>query len=323
MTGSDGYGMRPWRRWYAAGVIDRVNVPDVPLTHLLESAAADFPRRKAIMFLGRSMTYSALDSAVDRFAAALADLGVRKGDRVAIILPNCPQNVIAFFAVLRIGAVVVQHNPLYTPTEFEHQLRDSGASVAIVYDGAYARLAEALPNTAVEHVIVTSLADYLPSGKRLALRLPFQGMKDKREQLVAELPADANVLNFGELVRATKADPPYVAIEPEQDLALLQYTGGTTGLPKGAMLTHRNLVANAYQTTAWDPEMQRGSETILAALPIFHVYGLTMCLSVNMLTAGTLVLLPTFDLGMVFKAIDKHRPTIFPGVPPLYVLIVR
>ena len=323
MTASDSYAARPWRRWYAAGVIDRVNVPDVSLSYFLESAAAEFPRRKALHFLGKSMTYSALDSAVDRFASALHELGVRKGDRVAIILPNCPQNVIAFFAVLRIGAVVVQHNPLYTPSEFEHQLSDSGATVAIVYDGAYARLADALPNTPVEHVIVTSLADYLPSGKRMALRLPFQSARDKREQLVAELPPDAEVLHFGELLRATKTAPPYVPIEPEDDLALLQYTGGTTGVPKGAMLTHRNLVANAYQTTAWDPEMQRGEETILAALPIFHVYGLTMCLSVNVLTAGTLVLLPTFDLGMLFKAIDKHKPTIFPGVPPMYDQIVR
>ena len=323
MTSSDGYAGRPWRRWYAPGVIDRVNVPDIPLTQLLDDAAAEFPKRKALTFLGRSMSYAALLGAVDRFAGALHDLGVRKGDRVALVLPNCPQNVIAFFAVLRIGGVVVQHNPLYTPSEFAHQLGDSGATVAVVYDGAYRRVAEALPQTSVEHVIVTSLAEYLPTGKRMALRLPFESVRQKREQLVAELPPDADVITFASMLRSSQQPAPAVPIVPSDDLALLQYTGGTTGLPKGAMLTHRNLVANAYQASAWDPEMQRGAETILAALPIFHVYGLTMCLTVNMLTAGTLVLLPTFDLSLLFQAIDKHRPTVFPGVPPMYDLLVR
>jgi long-chain acyl-CoA synthetase len=322
MNESDAYAARPWARWYASGVTEQLYVPDVPLNHLLDDAADDFPRRKALAFLGKTMTYRALVGAVDRFAAGLAGIGVRKGDRVALILPNCPQNVIAFFAVLRLGAVVVQHNPLYTAPELRHQLADSGATVVVVYDGAYARLAEAQTGTAVRHVIVTSLADYLPSGKRLALHLPFGSVKEKRNQLVTPLPDDADVLQFADLLD-TSTPPPDVPISPEEDLALLQYTGGTTGLPKGAMLTHRNLVANAYQASAWDPDMKRGHETMLAVLPIFHVYGLTMCLTVNMLAAGTLVLLPTFDLGLVFKAIDKWRPTIFPGVPPMYDQIVR
>ncbi|HEY2297955.1 MAG TPA: AMP-binding protein [Jatrophihabitans sp.] len=318
----DGYASRPWLRWYARGVPERVLVPEDPLTELLYDAARDFPRRKAISFLGRTMTYRALAGAVDRFAASLHALGVRKGDRVALILPNCPQNVIAFFAVLRLGGVVVQHNPLYTPSELHHQLADSGATVAIVYDGAYSRLSKARADTGVERVIVTSLADYLPSGKRLALLLPFGAVRDKREQLVTPLPRDAEVINFSELLAARHEPVERVMIGPE-DLALLQYTGGTTGQPKGAMLTHRNLVANAHQAAAWDPDMQRGHETVLAALPMFHVYGLTMCLTLNMLIAGTLVLLPTFDLGMLFKTIDKARPTVFPGVPPMYDQIVR
>jgi long-chain acyl-CoA synthetase len=322
MDDSDGYAARPWVRWYASGVAEKLYVPDVPLTQLLDDAADDFPRRKALAFLGRTMTYRALVNAVDRFAGALDELGVRKGDRVALILPNCPQNVIAFFAVLRLGAVVVQHNPLYTPPELHHQLADSGASVAIVYDGAYSRLAEARPRTAVRHVIVTSLADYLPSGKRLALRLPFGSAKQARQQLVTPLPDGADVLQFADLLDSGKPAPD-VPISPENDLALLQYTGGTTGQPKGAMLTHRNLVANAHQAAAWDPDMRRGNEIVLAVLPIFHVYGLTMCLAMNMLAGGTLVLLPTFDLGLVFKAIDKWKPTVFPGVPPMYDQIVR
>lgn len=322
MTESDAYSERPWLRWYASGVAAGLYVPEVPLTQLLDDAADEFPRRKALAFLGRTMTYRALVEAVDRFAGALDDIGVRKGDRVALILPNCPQNVIAFFAVLRLGAVVVQHNPLYTPSELHHQLADSGAIAAIVYDGAYSRLAQAQRGTELRHVIVTSLADYLPSGKRLALRLPFGSVREKREQLVTPLPPDADVLHFADLLSSDKTAPD-VRIEPESDLALLQYTGGTTGLPKGAMLTHRNLVANAYQATAWDPDMQRGNETMLAVLPIFHVYGLTMGLLVNMLAGGTLVLLPTFDLSLLFKAIDKWKPTIFPGVPPMYDQLVH
>jgi long-chain acyl-CoA synthetase len=320
---SAGYGSRPWLRWYAPGVPKHVEIPDVPLTRLLDDAARRFPRRTALAFLGRTMTYRGVADAVERLAGALHELGVRKGDRVALILPNCPQNVIAFFAALRLGAVIVQHNPLYTPSELQHQLTDSGATVAIVYDGAYHRLAQIRDTTELRHVIVTSLADYLPSGKRLALRLPFGSVREKREQLVTELPPDADVLDFARLVHASRGKAPAVDLTPSRDLALLQYTGGTTGLPKGAMLTHRNLVANAHQTCAWDPDMEPGKETVLAALPIFHVYGLTMCLTMPVLTAATIVLLPTFELGLLFAAIDKWRPTVFPGVPPMYDQLVH
>jgi long-chain acyl-CoA synthetase len=317
------YGSRPWLRWYAPGVPKDVDVPDVPLTRLLDDAARDFPRRTALAFLGHTMTYQALADSVDRLAGSLYELGVRKGDRVALILPNCPQNVIAFFAALRLGAVIVQHNPLYTPAELRHQLSDSGATVAIVYDGAFRRLAQARRATELQHVIVTSLADYLPSGKRMALRLPFGRVREKREQLITELPSDAEVLHFGRLVRGATGRAPEVELTPSRDLALLQYTGGTTGQPKGAMLTHRNLVANAHQACAWDPDVEPGRETVLAALPMFHVYGLTMCLTMPILTAATIVLLPTFDLGLLFAAIDKWHPTVFPGVPPMYDQIVR
>ena len=314
---------RPWLQWYSPGVPKKVAIPDVGLFQLLDDAVAEFPRRTALTFLGRTMSYHALGDAVERFAGALHGLGVRKGDRVALILPNCPQNVIAFFAVLRLGAVVVSHNPLYTPSELRHQLTDSGATVALVYDGAYRRLEAARPATELRHVIVTSLAEYLPSGKRLALRLPFAGMRAKREQLITELPPDADVLDFAHLIHTPAGTAPHVEIAAEHDLALLQYTGGTTGVPKGAMLTHRNLVANAHQACAWDPEVERGEETVLAALPMFHVYGLTMCLTMPILTASTIVLLPTFELGLLFSAIDKWRPTVFPGVPPMYDQIVR
>jgi long-chain acyl-CoA synthetase len=310
-------------RWYAPGVPEHVDIPDVPLSQLLDDAARDFPKRPALAFLGRTITYAALADSVDRFAGALHGLGARKGDRIALILPNCPQAVIAFFAVLRLGGVVVQHNPLYTPSELRHQLVDSGATIAIVYDGAYQKLAAIRDDTDVRHVVVTSLAEYLPSGKRLALRLPFGRIRHKREQLIAELPDDADVVQFGRLLHTPAHATAAASLLPDRDLALLQYTGGTTGLPKGAMLTHRNLVANAHQARAWDPDVRDGHEVVLAALPIFHVYGLTMCLTMPVLVGATIVLLPTFDLGLLFAAIDKWRPTVFPGVPPMYDQIVR
>jgi long-chain acyl-CoA synthetase len=320
---SAGYGSRPWLRWYATGVPAQLQLPNTTLPALLDDAARDYPRRTAVAFLGRTIAYRELADAVDRMAGALHGLGVRKGDRVALILPNCPQQLIAFFATLRLGGVVVLHNPLYTPSELHHQLLDSGATIAVVYDGAYARLEEARPGTDLRHVVVTSMAEYLPAGKRLALRLPFAGMRDKRDQLITELPHDADVLQFARLLHTPANTAPAESIDPDRDLALLQYTGGTTGLPKGAMLTHRNLVANAHQALAWDPDVRPGTEVVLAALPIFHVSGLTMCLTMPILAAATIVLLPTFDLSLVFSAIDKWRPTVFPGVPPMYDQIVR
>src|SRR3954470_6471661 len=177
------YDERPWLRFYADGVPTSVAIPDVPLTKLLDDSAERFPHRKALMFFGRSMTYARLLDAVDRFAGALRRLGIRKGDRVALVLPNCPQEVIAFHAILRVGAVVVPTNPLYTASELRHQLADSGKRAVVVFDKAYETLTEAMPGTNVEHVIVTSLTDYLPFVKRELLKLPLA----KARNLLAEL----------------------------------------------------------------------------------------------------------------------------------------
>ncbi|HEY3686460.1 MAG TPA: AMP-binding protein [Streptosporangiaceae bacterium] len=316
------YDTAPWLRFYADGVPRDITVPDEPLTHLLDDAAARFPRRTAVVFLGRAITYRHLLDLANRAAAALAEIGVRRGDRVALILPNCPQQVIAFYAVLRLGGVVVQCNPLYTAPELAYQLADSGTSTAIVLDRAYAALAEARPSTRVRQVVVTSLLPWLPRGKRLALRLPGERTAGLRAELAHPVPGDADVLDFEELLSRSSdpvAPPP---IDPAHDLALLQYTGGTTGRPKGAMLTHANLMANAVQTASWDSESRAGHEITLAVLPMFHVFGLTLCLTTSVLTASTIVLLPKFDTDLVLDAIRKWRPTIFPGVPPLYDKII-
>ena len=318
------YDMRPWLGYYPRGVPAEAEFPDAPLTDLLDNAASTYPHRPAMVFLGRKISYRALAGLVDRFADALRGLGVHKGDRVALLLPNCPQMVISFFAILRRGAIVVQNNPLYTAAELHTQLADSGAKVAIVFDRAYETLTEARRGTAIEHVIVTSLTEYLPLSKRVALRLPLKQAREKRAELTSPLPEDGpEPLFFREMLASSRGRHSTVRIDPARDIAALQYTGGTTGRPKGAMLSHSNLLANAYQTAAWDPDHVPGEDVTLAVLPMFHVFGLTLCLTTTMLIGGTIVLVPKFDLALVLGEIRRWKPTIFPGVPPIYQQIAE
>jgi long-chain acyl-CoA synthetase len=317
-AGQPSYDDRPWLKSYPEGVPADFDFPRVPVTRLLDDAAASFPASTALAFLGTTLTYRQLKADVDRFASALAGLGVGKGDRVAVVLPNCPQNVIAFFAALRLGAIVVEHNPLYTEAELRHQLADCGAKVVVCLDRVYDTIAKVKADTAVQHVIVTSVADYLPLGKRLQLRLPVAKARKARAEITATLPKDAPVRSFTALLKGAGAPAAQAQIDPETDLALLQYTGGTTGLSKGAKLSHLNLVSNAYMNRLWDPAAQAGKEVTLGVLPLFHAYGLTVAMTGTVLIGGTLVLLPRFDLDAVFEAIDQWKPTTFPGVPPIY-----
>ncbi|MCW2543595.1 MAG: AMP-dependent synthetase and ligase, partial [Frankiales bacterium] len=265
-------------------------------------------------------TYRELKQQVDLCASALDGLGVKKGDRVALVLPNCPQNVIAFFATLRLGAVVVEHNPLYTETELRHQLADCGAKVVICLDRVYDTVAKVAKDTSVEHVVTTSLVDYLPRGAQLKLKLPVKKAKKQRAEISAVLPRGADVKDFAALLKGATPWTGSAGVTGT-DLALLQYTGGTTGLSKGAMLSHGNLVSNAYMNRRWDTEAKGGKEVTLAVLPLFHAYGLTVAMTNTVLLVGTLVLLTKFDLDLVFKAIDEWKPTLFPGVPPIYKAI--
>jgi long-chain acyl-CoA synthetase len=313
------YADKPWLASYPPEVPAEYDFPEVPLTRLLDDAAASFPTTTAVAFLGTRITYRELKDSVDRFATALAGLGVRKGDRVAVVLPNCPQNVITFFAALRLGAVVVQHNPLYTETEMAHQLADCGAEVVVCLDKVYDTVAAVRSRTSVREIVVASVVEYLPGKQRLLLQLPIAKARKTRAEISAPVPA--GVKTFLKLLHAAKTPARQAPVEPRTDLALLQYTGGTTGLSKGAKLTHYNLVANAYQNRLWLPDAQAGREVSLAVLPLFHAYGLTVCMNLTVLLAGTLVLIPKFDLDAVFKAVDEFRPTLFPGVPPIYKAI--
>ena len=313
------YDAKPWLAAYPEGVPADVDIPDISVAELLARTAEAHATRDAVVFLGRHLTYRDLATSVDRLAAGLAGIGVKKGDRVAVVLPNCPQAVIAFHAILRIGAVVVMMNPLYTETELENQLRDSGSVVVICLDKVFASVAAIRARTPVTNVIVTSIADYLPTADRLKLNLPLPGARKQKARLTARVPRTSAAIPFLSLMRGPVGAAPALDINPATDVALLQYTTGTSGTQKGAMLTHRNLVANAHQAVAWyGPNAKPGSEVTLGVLPLFHIYGLTLCLMSTCLLGGTLVLLPRFDQDLVLAAVDKYRPTLFPGVPPLY-----
>ncbi|MCU1676488.1 MAG: AMP-dependent synthetase and ligase [Frankiales bacterium] len=309
---------RPWLASYSPETPATYDFPSVPLTRLLDDAVASFPETPALAFIGTVLTFRDLQESVDRFGAALTSLGVQSGDRVALALPNCPQQVIGFYACARIGAVVVNCNPLYTARELAHQLSDSGAVVIVCLDMAYAKVAEIRSETALRHVVVASIVDYLPKSKQLLLHLPLPSVRKRRASITGTVPGGAQVLRFPELLRGETKRAPQADFDPSEHLAALQYTGGTTGVAKGAMLTHANLVANAYQCRLWVPEARVGVEPVLAVVPMFHAYGMTACMNLAMTLMSTLVVLPRFDIAMTFAAIDKWRPTIFMGVPPMY-----
>lgn len=306
---------RPWLSSYAPGVPATVEVPDESLVDLLKGSVERFGPRPALDFFGATSSYAVLGDRVDRAAEALRRVGVEAGDRVALVLPNCPQHVVAFYAVLRLGAIVVEHNPLYTPQELQHQLADHGARVAIVWDKAVPAVQQVAANTAVEQVIAVDLSAALPLVKRLMLRLPVRQARAARAAMTAPAPG---MPQWDHLVaQASPLDPEH-ARPGGGDIALLQYTGGTTGIPKGAILTHRNLLANALQGRAWVPGLVDGQETIYAVLPLFHAYGLTLCLTFAVGIGATLVLFPRFDVDQVLEAMARRPATFLPAVPPIY-----
>jgi long-chain acyl-CoA synthetase len=306
----------PWLDNYPPGVPEHVELPKASLAGLLEDAARDFPHAPALHFEGRTISYAQLAQQARRFSGALAALGVGRGTRVGLILPNSPQAVVALFGALRLGATVVQNNPLYTERELAHQLADAGVEVLVCLDLVYDRVKALRSGTAIREVIVTSVLDELPGIKR---RLAPYTRKGKAAS--ASIGRDEPVGRWREVLRSAPDAPDPVEVDADRDLALLQYTGGTTGVSKGVMLTHANLRANVEQVRAWFPDADPGREVMMAVLPFFHVYGLTVCLLLGLRIGAALVLLPRFDLDGVLAAIDKYRPTLFPGVPTMYVAI--
>ncbi|GIG22964.1 long-chain-fatty-acid--CoA ligase [Cellulomonas chitinilytica] len=305
------------RRWfasYAPGVPHEVVVPDEPLGASLDRAARDFPDRVAVDLLGATTTYAELADLVARGAQVLHDLGVRHGDRVALVQPNSTAHVVGFFAALRLGAVVVEHNPTYSSTELHHQLADSGATVALVWQKAVAAVVAARPGTALRSVVAVDLAADLPRRTRWALRLPVAAARTARAAMRADVPA--GIPSWHRLVAAASPLPASHPRPGGEDLALIQYTGGTTGTPKGASLRHRNLVANTVQGQAWTGHA-RGTETVYATLPFFHAFGLTLGLTYTVRIAATVVAFPRFDAAAVLAAQRRRPGTFLPAVPPM------
>lgn len=306
---------RRWVQSYERGVPLTLIYPPTPLYRFLQSSAARYPSRPALVFYGRPVTYRDLDAATNRFANALSGLGIRKGDRVAIMLPNLPQSVIAYYGALKLGAVVVQVNPLYVDREIEQQVKDAEARVIVALDLFYPRIAPIRSKTALERIILTNVRDFLPWYLKLVYPL-----KAKREGTWVRVRKAPPLYDFCSLLDASRDVAPDVTVEPH-DLALLQYTGGTTGVPKGVMLTHQNLVANTLQCRNWMPSLRDGAEVFMGVIPFFHVYGMTACMNLSIATGGTIVLLPRFATKDVLKAIMSHRVTIFMGVQAMYVAI--
>jgi long-chain acyl-CoA synthetase len=308
---------RLWLKHYDPAVAHHLKYPDQSIPRLVEQTAGEFPEHPATEFFGAKLTYRQLWEQVQRFAAGLAGLGVRPQTRVAIMLPNCPQAIIAYYATLWLGGVVVTTNPMYVEREMEHQWSDAGAEILIALDHLYPRVEKVLAKTPVRSVIVTSLREYLPFYLKWLYPL-----KARKQKLFMAVPYDGKVLNFSAIIRDTQALAEGFPSQPE-DLALLQYTGGTTGVAKGVMLSHGNILANVMQISAWFPGLQRGKERIVSILPFFHVFGMTVAMNWPLYNGATIILSPKFQVDGFLKLLHKSRPTIFPGVPTIFLAIVN
>jgi long-chain acyl-CoA synthetase len=304
-----------WLQHYEPEVPHSINYPPLSLYQLFQKTAEKYKQQPAVHFMGRDLSYDALSAEIESLAAALADMGIKKGDRVAIHLPNSTQFPIAYFAALSIGAVVVPCNPLYVAREMQYQLKDSGAETIITLTRFYKMIKEIQPKTDLKNIIVTNIKDYFPG----MLGFLYTVAKEKKEGDRVEIASGD--YSFTDLIKKHAGQkPPVIEVKPE-DRALFLYTGGTTGVSKGAVLKHSNLVANMFQVKSWCTDYEDGKEVALGVLPFFHSYGLTTVLNLGLLNGAKLVLLPRFELETVLKTIDKQKPTLFPGVPTIYVAI--
>ncbi|MBL7065401.1 MAG: long-chain fatty acid--CoA ligase [Anaerolineae bacterium] len=322
---------KPWLAHYEEGVSAEAQIPDYPVTQNLINAAEKYPHNTALIFgnvveplgdalMDARMDYRRLLDLTYRFAAALQQLGVKKGDRVAIYLANCPQFLVAYYATLMIGGVVVPCNPQYVAREMKHQLNDAGAETIITLSLMYPVVKQIRAETSLKQVIVTNIKEYFPG----LLKFLFTVATEKKEGHYQDISGDADTYWFQDVLdKAPAARPTPVEIDM-QDTAILMYTGGTTGLSKAAQLTHRNVQANTVQTRAWFPTLVEGKEVVLTSLPLFHCYAMITCMNLGMLLAGSMILIPNPRvLPHILKSINKHRPTLYPGVPALYVSLIN
>ncbi|HBW34953.1 long-chain fatty acid--CoA ligase [Desulfosporosinus sp. BICA1-9] len=283
-----------WLKSYPSNVRYHIDYPDKSLGQMFDETVAKMPDSPAMIFGGHTVTYRQFGDQVNRFATALAGLGIIKGERVGLMGPNCPQWEIAFIALLKLGAIVVQTNPMYVEPEIAHQMNDSGATTIIVFEMMYPRVKNVLQDTSLQRVIVFNF--------------------------LAPVKSAPGIYSYDDLIKC-EAALPEVPINSAEDLAVLQYTGGTTGVSKGVMLTHRNLICNTLQVLEWSVNMEYGKERILTILPVFHVYGMTDCLNNALCIAATQIILPRFDVDQVLETIRAYKPTLFPGAPTMFMAL--
>ncbi|KJB86429.1 long-chain fatty acid--CoA ligase [Paenibacillus sp. E194] len=309
---------KPWLRHYPQEIDPTYDYPRQNVAQFLIDAAQEYPTRPALEFMGKQLSYERLLEECCRFANALVRLGIGRQERVAIMLPNCPQTVIAYYGTLMAGCIAVLTNPLYKERELAIQLADSGAAAIITLDVLYPRVRAAQARTTLRHAIITSIKDYLPFPKNVLF-----AFKMKKNVQAAGITYDDQVHAFVPLLKSVPPRFMCAEVDGEHDLALLQYTGGTTSTPKGVMLTHQNLVANTMQSAAWFYKVKRGEEIFLGALPFFHVFGMTILMNLCTLCRGMNVLVPKFEPSEMLRIIHKLRPTVFPGAPTMYISLIN
>jgi len=314
MNVKEAYAAKPWLDHYPAGVPKTLAVPAASVPDLVDRVADKFGKKTALIFYGKKVSYAELKESIDRFAAALDGLGVRKGDTVGLYLVNCPQYVIAYFASLKIGAKVTPISPVYTSHEVKHQLQDSDATTVVCQDILYENLEKT--GISMKNVVLTSVADFLPKLKKLL-------GKGSLGKFVsgAKLPAineQKGLFQFQELLKKYPPRPPGVEIDPPTDIAVLPYTGGTTGVPKAAVITHANMVALSEGWKAFWPFFEEGNESVIAFLPLFHIYGQAIVMLSSLLRGFTLVLFTTPDIDDILSAMETYQASAFFGVPTMF-----
>src|SRR5699024_8487136 len=306
---------KPWLKHYPPEIPASIQYDEKPLHQFLLDSEQNFGDLKAVHFMGKEFSFKQIVSEARKLAHFFQEKGLNKGDRAACMLPNSPQSVITYYGALMAGGVVVQVNPLFTERELTHMVEDSGAKFIMCLDILLPRVSNVRENTSLEHVIVTKIADYLPFPKNIVY--PFIQKKEYKMVVKIEETEDTHYLKS--VVESGSEDYTPIDVDPKEDLALLQYTGGTTGKPKGVMLTHYNLVSNVQMCTSWIYKLEKDQETVLGILPFFHVYGMTTVMNLSIMFGAKMILMPKFDPESVLKTIEKLKPTLFPGAPTIYI----
>ena len=316
MNPKEAYASKPWLQYYPEGVPEKIEVPDVSVPEAFDQMADKYGSKTALIFYGKKISYKELKELTDRFSAGLAALGVSKGDTVAMYRLNCPQYVIAYFGALKAGAKVTPISPVYTSKEVKHQIEDSQAKTIICEDILYDNIEKT--GAELDNVILTTIADYLPRLKKLfgksALAKAYSGMEVPSPEHIKE----AGLHQFQDLIKRYPPQPPQITIHPKEDIAALPYTGGTTGLPKAAILTHYNMVALQTQTLKFWSIFEEGKEVVIAFLPFFHIYGQVVVMFNGLVQGSTLVLFTTPDIDDILSAMERYQASMFFGVPTLF-----